>query len=353
VEDSSNTKRKKDLLARMRDASFPPAAVAGAFASFAAAARDFQSKSEANAASNPALVQISLSEPKSTPKVPVRFELEYKHSLTLGSSAFRRSLAGIAISPDDRIFALGDGEVRIFEPDGAATGKWKVPEQSSSLTVGKDGRIYVGIAGRIEIYDSSGKWKEGFETGDGGRPTSITAIKIANKEILVADAAARCIRRYGFDGKRLGEIGNQGKTRGFMLPNRYLDIDVNSKGVIIATDPGRHRVTSWSSEGTPMGHFGKFGAVNPEDFVGCCNPVNVAFLPDGRIVTAEKVMARIKVYNPEGKLLALIGPEHFDPKCTHLPLAVDSKGRILVADPVCLEIKLFSTIRKTGGGESI
>ena len=92
--------------------------------------------------------------------------------------------------------------------------------------------------------------------------------------------------------------------------------------------------------------------MKPEDFVGCCNPVNIAFAPDGKIVTAEKVIPRIKVYTAEGKLLALIGPEHFDPKCTHLHLAIDSKGRILAADPVRLEVKVFSAV-KSGGWESV
>ncbi len=138
-----------------------------------------------------------------------------------------------------------------------------------------------------------------------------------------------------------------------MLPNRSLDFDVDSKGIIAATDSGRHRVSSWNLAGAPVGHFGKFGLIGTEDFVGCCNPVNLSFTPDGKIVTAEKVIARVKIYDSAGNLLGLIGPEHFDPKCTHLHLAVDSKGRILVADPVRLEIKVFSAMVKPGGRESI
>jgi hypothetical protein len=64
------------------------------------------------------------------------------------------------------------------------------------------------------------------------------------------------------------------------------------------------------------------------------------------------VIPRIKVFNTEGKLLALIGPEHFDSKCTHLHLAIDSKGRILVADPVRLEVKMFAAAIQPGGRES-
>jgi sugar lactone lactonase YvrE len=133
-----------------------------------------------------------------------------------------------------------------------------------------------------------------------------------------------------------------------MLPNRSLDIDVDSKGVVWATDSGRHKVTAWAMDGAPRGSFGKFGMANPEDFVGCCNPVNLAVAPDGRIVTGEKMVARVKVYEPDGRLLAVIGPEHFDPACTHIHLAVDSKGRILAGDPVRRVIRVFVPVVRKG-----
>ena len=134
-----------------------------------------------------------------------------------------------------------------------------------------------------------------------------------------------------------------------MLPNRSLDMAIDAKGIVHATDTGRHQVTSWNFDGVPLAHFGKFGLSRPEDFVGCCNPVNIALMPDGKIVTAEKVAARVKVFDPEGNLISLIGSEHFDPKCVHLYLAVDSRKRILVADPVRLEVKVFSTAIQPGG----
>ena len=146
-------------------------------------------------------------------------------------------------------------------------------------------------------------------------------------------------------------IGTKNKTGNFMLPNRWLDIDVDARGVIRATDTGRHLVTAWALDGSPLGSFGKFGMSNPADFVGCCNPVNLALTPDGKIVTGDKMVARVKVYEPDGRLLAVIGPEHFDQSCVHIYLAVDSKGRILAADPVRREITIFSLMVKTGTSE--
>jgi hypothetical protein len=348
VEESSGKKTRK-LLDRIREGSFPPAAVAGALASFANAALGAQPKSARDPAANPSKDQIRV--PEIAPGQAV-LELTFSQSRAL-LPRFRRSLVGIAIGAGDRIFVLGDESVRIFASSGTEVGRWRAPANALCIAGGRDEHVYLGVAGRIEVFDSSGIHKQGFDTGEAGRPASITAIKVLPKEILVADAAARYIRRYNRDGKQIGAIGNQSKTGGFMLPNRSLDIDVDSRGVVVATDSGRHRVSSWTLDGVPIRNFGKFGIWNAEDFVGCCNPVNVAFAPGGRIVTAEKVVPRIKVYDAEGRLLGLISPENFDPKCTHLHLAVDSKGRILVADPVRLEVKVFSVVGKSGGRESV
>jgi hypothetical protein len=343
---------------RLWRSSFPPAAVLGAFASFLTTA--FRSRREARVDSprDNSLVQINLSEkPTAAVSISDAMEMEYSQDLVLGdltsTTPFRLSLMGVSVDSDDRIYVLGDGEIRIFGPGGNLIRSWRAPDNALCLTVGTDGRICFGTLGGVEIYDDKGVRTGGFPAGEGGKPANPTAIKIFNKEILVADASARYIRRYSPDGKQLGVIGMHGKNRGFMLPNRSLDMDVDAKGIVRATDPGRHRVSSWRLDGTPLGYFGKFGQANPRDFVGCCNPVNVAIAPDGKIVTGEKVIARVKVFDPQGVLLAVIGPEHFDPKCTRLHLAVDSNGRILVADPVRLKVKIFSTSSRSGGGINV
>jgi hypothetical protein len=347
----SSKKKRDEILERLKSASFPPAAVAGALASFAGSAFGKQSKPQAQPKADVGLVQVSPAQSKiSSASAPVKLEIAFSQPSVL-PSRLKRSLSGIAVGPGDKIFILGDGEVRIFDSTGAAVGTWNAVNGAACIAVSKDASVYLGAAGRVEFFDIGGRHKGGFVAGEPGKPAEITAIKVHSAEILVADVAVKYIRRYSRDGKSLGKVGDQTKTGGFMLPNHSLDIDVDSGGNIVATDSGRHRVSSWLLDGTPVRHFGKFGLLNPEDFVGCCNPVNIAFTPDGKIVTAEKVIPRIKVFSPGGKLLALIGPENFDPQCTHIHLAIDSKGRILAADPVRLEVKIFSVAVTSGGRE--
>jgi len=343
--------KQKKSFERFWKSSSPSAAVVGAFTSFMGEAFGRNPKSPEGSPQERNLVQIDFAQPQNSGKAAKNeYETQYSHTLSLRNNdstrLFTRSLVGIAVDSSDGIYVLGDGEVRIFEPGGRLVGRWTAPEGALCLTSGADERVYFGLPGRVEIYGRSGGRLEGFPVGD--RQAGITAVRIFKREVLVADASSRCIRRFDEKGRQLGVIGTWGKNRGFMLPNRALDMDVDAEGVVRATDPGRHRVSSWSLDGAPAGYFGKFGMISPEDFVGCCNPVNLAIAPNGRVVTAEKVAARVKIYHPQGNLLGLIGPEHFDAKFTRLPLAADSKGRIIVADPVRLEVKIFSEVTKSG-----
>ena len=153
-------------------------------------------------------------------------------------------------------------------PAGNVVRKWKPAEKAGCLTAGPDGRVYVGADNLVEIYDAGGSRVGGFAAGDAKAPARITAIKIYGKEILVADADARIIRRYDLSGRQLGLIGTENKTGSFILPNKSLDIDVDAKGVVRATDTGRHQVTAWAIGGSPLGKFGKFGMSQSRGFRG-------------------------------------------------------------------------------------
>jgi hypothetical protein len=254
---------------------------------------------------------------------------------------FRRSLSGIALGPRDTICALGDSEVRVFEASGKLARTWKAPEKAFCVGVTSDGRVGLGSLGRVDLFSATGVHTGGFTAGTRDKPAEVTALRFVGEAVLVADAAARVIRRYDLRGTERGVIGAQAKTGGFMLPNKSLAFDVDASGVVHAADTGRHRVTSWTLDGTMVASFGKFGMAKPEDFVGCCNPVNVAVAPDGSIVTAEKVVARVKVFGKDRALLAVIGAEHFDSMCRHIHIAVDSTGRIVAADPERRTIAVF------------
>jgi len=332
---------------RIKRSWMPLAAVGGALTSFIAAALKTRPEPQNNtkpAGTAYASTQTEL--PVLAAEPDAALKQIYSQTTAIGGKdsthPFRHSLLDVAVDSEDTIYSLGDDEIRAFTPQGEFLRSWKVNPGTACLGIGPDGRVYTGALGRVEIYTSRGELSGGMAVGDSKTPAAVTAIKFLENEILIADAGARIIHRYDSKGNRLGIVGDKSKTGGFMLPNKWLDFDVASDGILYATDTGRHRVTGWLPDGSPIGSFGKFGMQNPSDFVGCCNPVNIAVTPDRNIVTAEKMVARVKVFDTQGTLLAYIGPENFHPKCTNIHLTVDSGGRILAADPLQREIKIFS-----------
>ncbi len=348
-----DSKKKEDTTTkfpdRLRKSWLPLAAVAGAFTGFVSASlRTRPAPAAGNTAASGSKNARTPSPAIAAAEPAEEFKSRYRLTSLLGGDTsphpFKLSLADISVGPDDALYCLGDDEIRVFDAGGNLLRSWKVKPKNACLEAGPDGRVYTGSLGRVDIYNSLGDYQGSIQAGNPNRPAAVTAIKVHGNEILVADASARIIHRYNADGKHLGVIGDRNKTGSFMLPNGWLDFDIDSSGIILATDTGRHRVTEWILDGTPIGSFGKFGMQDPSDFVGCCNPVNLAVTPEGNIVTAEKMISRVKVFNTDGIMIAYIGPENFDPNCTNIHLEVDSAGRIITADPVRRVIKIFSPV---------
>jgi hypothetical protein len=123
-------------------------------------------------------------------------------------------------------------------------------------------------------------------------------------------------------------------------------------------NPGARRIETWTFDGNRLGQWGQASA-DIEGFFGCCNPANFAVLPDGRFVTVEKGIPRIKVYSREGKFECVVAtPRTLTPTATAaeetreehqvkvFDVAADSRGRILVLDPTAKTIRVFE--KKSG-----
>lgn len=259
----------------------------------------------------------------------------------LGEDQFREALRGIAVDAEDRVYAVGDREVKVFDDEGKLQRRWPTAKPGYCVALAPRRRVFVGEEGRIEVFDPEGKRLDMWQDAD--RLGRVTAIGFFENDILVADAAARCIRRFDNTPRFLNDIGADNKTKGFLIPNGHLDFGVDAVGIIHACNPGKHRVERYTRKGELLGHFGKFGMNRPEDFPGCCNPTNLTVVGDYGVVVTEKAAARAKVYDAKGKLLSVIGPEMFDQMSKNMDVAVDRAGRIYVVDPVRLRICVFGS----------
>jgi hypothetical protein len=269
--------------------------------------------------------------------------VRYRHAGTLagrgsGDTHFRGALRALALDARGCLHAAGDAEIKVFAPDGGLERCWATTGPVHAVAIAPDGRVFTGGQGRIEIFREDGRplaaWRDAERLG------VVTAIGFSGGDVLAADAQGRGIRRFGGDGRFVNDIGLQNPTRGFRIPNGVLDFDVDEEGIIHAANPGKHRVERYTPDGRLLGHFGRFGGLDPAGFSGCCNPTNLA-LGRGRIYVTEKASPRVKVYDQDGRLDAIVATDVFDAGCKNMDIAVNARGTVYVADTVRLAIERF------------
>lgn len=275
--------------------------------------------------------------------------MRLQHTRTLAGKGertdqFRVRLTGIAVDADDNLLAVGDREVKQFSPDGSFGLCFSTRDAGWSVAV--DGQsILVGMQGSVDRFDRNGRFIDAIE--EPNRLGIITAIVAKGETLVVADATHRTIHFY-VGGIWRTEIGSEVNTRGFMIPNGILDLaaEVDGESLLVA-HPQKHRVERYGMSGELIEKFGRFGAENPADFGGCCNPTNVAALDQDRVVVSEKAPPKLKVFTADGRFVTqAVGM--FDPTTKNIDLAVDRNGRIYATDPARCTIEVFEQEAASG-----
>lgn len=277
-------------------------------------------------------------------KEPGQAALEWRPTRRIGGKGpaphqFERALRGVAVDGAGHVFAVGDSAVKVFDAEGKPLRQWATRLPGECVAVDEKGRVWVGQREQVEIHDAQGGLVDTWR--DAGRLGLVTAIGFGGGDVFLADATARWIRRYDSGGLFLNNVGDRHRKGGFHIPNGVVDFAVDAAGVLHVANPGMHRVERYSADGTLLGRFGRFDGRDPAGFPGCCNPTNLTLDARGRVIVSEKAGPRVKVYDPQGQLLAVVADGLFDPAAKNMDLAVDSGGRIYAADTVTLEICVF------------
>ena len=253
-----------------------------------------------------------------------------------------QQVSGIAVDFEDNIYVTGDERVLIFNNDGQLQSTISTSQTPLCLDVDKNGDVYLGMKNHIEVYNRDGIKKAQWE--DVGVKTLLTSIEITDEYIFAADAGNRIIRKYDKSGNYLLKIGEKDESKdipGCIIPSPFFDVDIDPDGFLWVVNPGRHSLENYTPDGDLRSSWGVF-SMTIEGFCGCCNPTHITILNDGKFITSEKGIARIKVYNRLGNLESVVaGPDQFSKGTVGLDLAADSQGRIYVLDPMKKTIRIF------------
>ncbi|HML72900.1 MAG TPA: hypothetical protein PKB02_00260 [Anaerohalosphaeraceae bacterium] len=264
--------------------------------------------------------------------------------------------ASRSIAYKEGIYVSGD--TKVVKIDGAGKIEKEIALESAPtcLAVDDGGVVIVGSNDTITILDKTGTKRTQFVVPQ--KNAILSSIVLNEGLLLCADAANGLIYRYDLQGELVNIIGEKDPQKedhtGFVIPSPYFDIAMASDGLLRVVDPGRHVIVAFTLDGHREWTWGK-ASPRVDGFSGCCNPVNMAILPDGSFVTAEKGLVRVKVYDAEGQFVGVVaGPDQLEwqgplqvcdtpEQCQSrgFDVAVDETGRIYVLDTVKNVVRIF------------
>jgi hypothetical protein len=261
----------------------------------------------------------------------------------------------ITIGPEDRVYIAAGNYVSVLDRQGTRVNDIDLGTAARCVAVAGDGTIYAGVRDHVEVFDRKGKRLAIWESP--GKRTWLTGLAVGENDVFAADAGNRVVLRYDKSGKLAGRIGERNKERnvpGLIMPSPYLAVKLGRDGLLRVNNTGRHRVEAYTPSGDLEFSWGKPTSAI-EGFCGCCNPVGLALLPDGRCVTCEKGLPRVKVYSSEGVFESVVaGAESFvenakatfvkgteDCRLGGLDAAVDSQQRIYILDLVTNDVRVM------------
>ncbi len=254
----------------------------------------------------------------------------------------------------DELFVAGEMQIRIFDLSGAQKQEIPLELPPQAVTVDESGSLWIAFVSHVEQYGRDGKRIAAWPPLDA--KANLTSIAVAKDDVYLADAGNRIVLRYDRSGKLKNEIGRRDDDReipGFVIPSPHFDLAMAPDGLLRVVNPGRHTIEAYTPRGDREFEFGS-GTIRVEGFCGCCNPVAFAILSDGSIVTVEKGLLRVKVYDPQGQFVGVVaGPEQLgssrDAKTLSaaFDVAVDAAGRIFILDTLKNQIRIFRAKGKT------
>ena len=171
-------------------------------------------------------------------------------------SPYRR-VYGFVADDDIRALEVVEGSIYIAMPNvisvyglsGELQTNFSTPSDIRDMTV-HDGRIYALFPSRIEVYDRQGNVTAEWDACSSN--SDYCSLAVCQEGVFVTDAANKNICKYNLDGTLARFIKS---PKGFVVPSYSFGITFMD-GVIYCSNPGRHQVESYTTEGEFIASFG-------------------------------------------------------------------------------------------------
>jgi hypothetical protein len=263
-------------------------------------------------------------------QAPIPVDIASPHALAVGN---------------DKLYVAGKDAIAVYGQDDKVASTLPVSGTPNCIAAAADGGLYVGLKDRVLVLDPEGHKKAEW---DEFTPRSyLTAIAVTGSDVYVADAGKRVVTRFDQDGKPQARIGEKNLDKdipGLEAPSPYLDLAVNDEGHLWVVNPGKLGLERYESDGDIVTSWYRQTVLKLEGFPGCCNPTHIAFTSKGDLITTEKGLVRIKMFDvTSGEFHGLVaGASLFPREQSVRDLAVDSRDRILVLDPQRNAVRVFA-----------
>jgi len=244
-----------------------------------------------------------------------------------------------------KIYLAAGNELQVIGSDWSRILRRTLPAEPTCLAAAREGWIVAGMGNHLVILDSDGETIAVSEALAG--ESNITSVAILGNDIYAADATGRRVLIFNRELEQTGEFrGDSGVSdvHGFIVPGAHFSLAVNSEDELWITNPGIHSLQNYTASGRLRSYIQRtsFGI---DGFSGCCNPVHFTFLPDGRFVTSEKGIIRIKVIIGTGEVESVIAPPELFREGTRAPAVVaGDNGNILALDFDRNMIRIFEPL---------
>ena len=277
-----------------------------------------------------------------------------------------QAISFAVIHEHDLTFVIGTANphtLSFVDMTGTLLRQIDLPDEPRAIAIGTLETIFtdkIVVAHRyfVAVYDSRGFLEIGWDLPHAN--CNVRSLVLTSDYVFAADTFGRRILRFTPSGNHDLSFAPDDGFIVFVSP--IVMTHCPRTDLLYIANPGRHRVDVFTQDGVYMPEL-SWGRASRElaGFVGCCNPIGLAVLDDGRILTVEKAASRIKLFR-EGELDSVVAGwdilESFPPEFRRLPLrrggrdfaAVPlSEGRIAVFDFDHKAVRIVAPIGSAGG----